>query len=134
MAGFADLVPKAQPALYGGGFVGSATKGRSWLWPFTDVTDDNGDNIDLTSVTGTCKVLTAVGGTEVITLTFTGGDGEFTLSADETATAAITQTPPTSGAKAGQLTYCWYLILDDSTDEVQAWSAHNSRFILESGV
>lgn len=130
MSGFADLVPKAQPALFGGGFAAAATKGRTWLWEFTDVTDDNGDPIGLsTGVTATCKVLTAPGGTEIISLTATLGDGEFAISADETATAAISQTPGNKG-----LVCYWYLILDDGTDEVQVWSAHNSKFLLESGV
>lgn len=126
-----DLVQQAQPALYGGGFTGSATIGRSWKFPFVDTVDADGEVVDLSSVTGVCKVLTAPGGTEIITLPFTGhADGSFELTATKAATAAITAAANTSSTPA----YCWYLTLDDGTDSVQVWGASESKFVLKKGV
>ena len=129
MAGFADLVPRAQPALYGGGLNASGTEGATWLWPFVDVTDADGAAIDLTAVTGECKILTAPGGNVVATLVFTGAaDGSFTLSLDEADTAGL------YGGTNGQAQVCyWYLTLTDGTDEVVAWGPSNSKFRIFQG-
>lgn len=123
MAGFSDLVTQAQPAIFGGGVSASATAGRTWLWRFVDVNDTAGDPIDLSAVTGTCKVLTGVGGSVVATLDFDGGTGEFTVGLDETDTVGLY-------AGAGGKPYaCWWsLVLDDSTDEVQVWGVSKSQF------
>lgn len=124
MAGFTDLVDQAQPALLGGGVSASATEGRTWRWQFLDVNDLAGDPIDLAAVTGTCKVLTEAGGTEVIALTFTGAaDGSFTLGADEAATAGLH-----TGTAAKARVCTWSLVLTSGGDSVQIWGPANSRF------
>lgn len=125
MAGFHDLVGQAQPAIYGGGFSGGGTEGRSWEWRFIDVNDNAGDPIDLTAVTGSCVLVTAVGGTQVLALTFTGGSGEFTVSADEAATAGLY-----TGTGKQALAVVWAMTLDNGVDSVQVWGPINSRFLI----
>lgn len=124
MAGFTDLVDQAQPALLGAGVSASATEGRTWRWQFLDVNDLAGDPIDLTGVTGVCKVLSAVGGSDVIELDFDGAaDGSFTIGADEADTAGLYE-----GDGKRARTCAWTLVLTDGTDSVQVWNPMNSRF------
>lgn len=120
MTGFADLVPQAQPALVGGGAEARATVGRTWSWVFDGVVDSAGTSIDLTSATGTCTILSKVGGTAITTLTFTGTTGGFTLSKDETLTGAV---------PAGK--YVWGLYVVLSSNSVQFWGPSNSRFVVD---
>lgn len=125
MAGFTDLVDQSQPALYGGGLSGAATEGRTWRWQFTDALDLAGDPIDFTGITGTCKVTAGSGGSEIITLGFTGAaDGSFTIGADEADTVDLY-----AGGTQGKARLCaWSLVLTDGTDSVQVWGPSNSRF------
>lgn len=129
MAGFADLVSQAQPALFGGGFNVAATAGRTWKWRLYDINDSAGDPINLTAVTGTFTVVNSRGGSTVLALTFTGGIGEFTVSATKAATAGLF-----SGGndQTGRKCY-WYGTLDDGTNSVQTWLVDNSEFTIRRG-
>lgn len=121
MAGFTDLVAQAQPALYGKGVTASATAGATWLWSFVEVTDSAGDPINLSAVTGVCEVVNIDTDAVVTTITFTGAaDGSFTLSKDESLTAAVA---------VGK--YRWRLSLNNATDTVQAWGGNLSKFTVE---
>lgn len=119
MGVLADLVAQSQPAYFGGGVAASATAGATWLWRFEDVVDNNGDPINLTTVTGTCQIIGDADAL-VTTVTFTGAVGSFTLSKDEAATAALTP---------GR--YRWRFTLNDGTDTVQVWGDDHSRFNIE---
>lgn len=123
MAGFADLVAKAQPALYGDGVSGEATEGRTWSWTWIEVTDNTGANINLSGVTGTCTIWD--GTTTVTTLTFTGGSGTFTISKAKAATVNL------AGSEARRRCR-WSLELDDGTNSVQVWSPDNSSFVIKN--
>lgn len=127
MAGFADLVAKGQPALLGGGCAAKATEGRTWSWTFLDIVDDNGDDIDLSGITGTCTVWD--GATVVTTLTFTGGTGTFTVSKAKADTVNLAGSVRERKCK-------WGLELDNGTVAVQAWAPTNSSFVIfnEDGV
>lgn len=129
MGVLSDLVPKAQPALFGGGCTGEATEGATWQFPFEDVTNNAGTAINLTTVTGACVVTDGVDGATVATLTFTGGAlGTFTLNLDESATAG------TAGSATKKPRRCnWSLRLTDGTDVVQAWGPSNSSFYISAG-
>lgn len=117
MGVLADLVAQSQPAFFGNGVTASATAGATWLWPFEDVTDSNGDPIDLSAVTGVCEIVTTAD-VVVDTLDFVGAvGGSFTLGLDEAATAALTP---------GK--YRWRFTLDDTTDTVQVWGGASSKF------
>lgn len=121
MGVLADLVAQSQPAYFGEGSTASATAGATWLWPFEDVVDNNGDAINLTTVTGTCQVVTTADSVLVTTLTFTGAaGGSFTLGKDEADTAALTP---------GK--YRWRFTLNDGTDTVQVWGGDASKFNIE---
>lgn len=114
MGVLADLVAQSQPAYFGGGHASAATVGRTWLWPFENVVDSNGDPINLTTVTGVCEIVTNAD-VVVVTLTFTGNaNGTFSLSKDEAST----------GVTPGK--YKWRFYMDDATDEIQVWGSGNS--------
>ena len=117
MGVLATLVPSAQPVL---NIVnGEGTEGATWKWTFTYV------GVDFTTVTGTCKVYDAdIDGTAVITLTFTGANGSFTISATPAATAGLA-----AGKKAGRIC-AWSCKLADGTDTIYAWNADSSRFTI----
>lgn len=119
MGVLSSLVSQAQPALFGNGVTAAGTAGATWLWQFVDLNDTAGDPIDLTGVTGTCKIVDKDDHTTVITtLDFDGNsDGTFSVGKDEDATA-----PLTPG------TYCWWLTLDDTTDVIQVWGGSASKF------
>lgn len=120
MAGFVDLVEKAQPALVGGGVEAAATEGRTWSWTFVDVLDDDGNPIDMTTgVTGTCAITER--GTPVLTLSFTGGVGEFTVGTDEANTANL-------AASLSVRRCSWSLTISDGSSSVQVWTPVNSSF------
>lgn len=126
MSGFSDLVPKAQPALLGGGCSAAGTEGATWLWEFSGVTDDNGTAIDLsTGTTGTCKIFDATG-TVIATPTFTGAaDGSFTIGLDESVTAGLAST----GAPGDRSRQCsWQLTIAKGGDTVAVWTANLSPF------
>lgn len=119
MGVLSSLVSQAQPALFGNGVTAAGTAGATWLWQFIDVNDTAGDPIDLSGVTGVCKVVaTSDHSTVVATLDFDGNnDGTFSVGLDEDDTAALT---PGS--------YNWWLTLDDATDVVQVWGGSASKF------
>lgn len=130
MGVLADLVPQAQPALFGGGVSGAGTDGATWLWRFIEFTDSAGDDIDLSAVTGVCTVETAVGGSTVATLDFDGAaDGSFTIGLDEADTAGLA-----NGATTQPRPCVWSLTLDDGDDVVQVWGAGNSKFRIFAAV
>lgn len=126
MAGFADLVLTAS-ATEGGRLAHvslDGTEGRTWNWPFEDITDGAGDPIDLTAATGVAKIITGVDGTDVLTLTFTGGVGTFTLSATAAATAGLA-----TGATGANPRRClWYCKITSGSNVVQFWGPTESKF------
>lgn len=125
MSGFHDLVLAAQPRLCN--MMAKATAGASWEWQISGINDATGAAVDLSSVTGTCQVVTAPEGTMVLALTFTGGLGSFTVSADESATAGLV-----SGSTSRRCS--WFLTLSDGTDVVFVWGPQDSPFEICPGV
>ena len=125
MGVLATLVPACQPAFYGGGVNASGTEGATWQWTGT-ITDPAGAAINLTTVTGTCQILTALGGTVVATPTFVGlADGTFTLTLDEAVTAGLATDAGPTGRSC-----VWLLRLSDGTDVPQMFGPSNSRFVI----
>lgn len=121
MGVLSSLVSQAQPALFGNGVTASATAGATWLWQFVDLNDTAGDPIDLTAVTGTCKVVGLNDDSVLVTLDFDGNaDGTFSVGKDEDDTAALTPG-----------TYRWWMTLDDATDVVQLWGGTPSKFTVK---
>lgn len=125
MSGFADLVPQAQPAIFGGGVEGAGAEGRSWEFNFGDVRDGAGAAIDLSAVTGTCTVYDEAGAT-LTTLTFTGAVGSFKLSKAKAATVGLAGSAPATGRKCS-----WGMVLDNGTLSVQVWLPRNSGFTIQ---
>jgi hypothetical protein len=125
MGALSSLVPQAQPALIGGGCEGSGTEGATWRVEFQWLDEDGTPSaVDFTGTTGTCVIYTAVGGTLVATLTFTGAAaGVFTLNL-----AAASTTGLAAGATDEPRACVWSLAIDDGTDIVQAWTPLNSPF------
>jgi hypothetical protein len=127
MAGFADLVAKAQPALYGGGLAASAGEGAKWEWPFVDIVDNNGDDIDLTSgVTATCTVYDAETNATVISPTVTLGVGTLTV----VATAANTAGKAASADEGGRQCRWSLKLAHTSAGTIYAWGRWNSNFVI----
>ena len=125
MAGFPDLVPAAQPAYYGDGVSAKVTEGATWRFEFTNVNDDAGDPINLTSATCTAVVLDD-GGTQVVALDFTGSTGSFVLSATAANTAGLAAgTSATAGRRCK-----WTCRLSSAGNVVQVWGPSNSPFII----
>lgn len=122
MAGFADLIPKSQPAYYGAGVSGAGTAGADWVWEFIDAKDDSGDLIDFTDTTGTCRVFQNVGEPVVAELNFEGFMGGFRVSAPA---------PATADYPIGH--FDWALEVTDGTNVVQVWGPTNSRFQIRTG-
>lgn len=125
MAGFADLVKYAQPALWGGGFAVEATEGRDWEWNVVDITDDTGAAIDLsTGVTTSCQIWDAETGALLTTLAFAGtalGTFKLTKAAASTGNLAASQS----------LRRCvWSLEVTKGGIQVQWWSPQNSEFLI----
>lgn len=126
MAGFADLVLTAS-ATTGGRLADvslDGTEGRTWKWTFDDINDAAGDPIDLTSATCVAKVVTGVDGTDVLTLTFTGGVGTFSLSATSAETAGLA-----TGATDKNARQClWFCKITSGSNVVQFWGPSASKF------
>jgi len=120
MAGFTDLVPKAQPYICS--ITSASTVGTTWRHVFTGVEDDNGDPIDLTEVTAACDVLDAPAGQVLASFAFTGGIGEFTLELDSAASINL--------ATDALVQACWRLTLTSGTDVVRFWGPTSSPFML----
>ena len=128
MGVLADLVPKQQPA----GLVdvtenAGGVEGATWRIPIVDVTDNNGDSIDLSGVTASCIIQDGVDGAEIAELGFTGYvDGRFDLylSADDTEGLAGTAT--TTNPRDCR----WSLIVSDGTDKVQFWGPLTAHFYI----
>lgn len=70
MAGWADLVLRGQERLLDFEFAG--TEGTDWGFALDDFTDAAGAVVDMSAATFVCKIITAVGGTDVATWTVTG--------------------------------------------------------------
>lgn len=127
MAGFTDLVPQAQPALFGAGVSAQATEGRTWLWKFIELTDLTGTAIDLTGATATCAVLDRATGATVLALDFTiGAAGTFTIGKDEASTVALV-----TGDTARSC--LWSLIVVKGGDSVQFWGLNSTFQIKPEG-
>lgn len=126
MGVLADLVPRSQPALIDDGAKGGeGAEGTSWLWEFEELQDDTGAPINLTTVTGTCKILTKDLATVIATLAFAGAaDGTFTLSLASGSTVGL------AGGSTQPRFACWYLKLAVGTEIVQLWMADNSPFTI----
>lgn len=125
MAGFTDLLIQSQPAYYAAGCVGSGTEGATWQWTFVGVQDNTGADVDLSAATGSCTILTAVGGTAVTTLTFSGGLATFTVSKTAAGTAGL--------ASALARRECvWSLAITSGSNVWQVWGPTNSPFTILS--
>lgn len=122
MAGFTDLVLRAQPALVS--VEASATEGRSWRFEFADVTDTGGTPVDLSTAVGVCAILTAVDGTTVASPAFVGGVGTFTLTLDEADTVDL-------AAGSTRRMCVWGLVVTMAGDSVQFFGPFSSRFMIE---
>lgn len=122
MGVLADLVPAAQPAYLASGCNGGGTVGATWRHTGS-ATDSTGTLINLSGVTGVCKVVASAGGADIATFTFTGNASGFTLECDESLTAAVTPSDA----------YRWYFYLDDGTDVVWYWRAAESKFPVKAG-
>ena len=136
MSGFADLVPRATASQgrLGDAPVQGETEGTTWKFSWDQIVDDAGDDIDLTSATIVCKIISTVTGaaadTEVLALTATGGVGTLTVSATSTETANLA-----TGAKNNQPRKCWwYCTVTSGSNKVQFWGPVGSPFnILPNG-
>ncbi|WP_310962165.1 hypothetical protein [Nocardioides terrisoli] len=123
MSAFSDLLQgiAAQNPPQGclGAFAEKAVVGASFLVPSSVFLDSDGAPIDFsTGITATCRIVDASGGV-IASPTFTGfNDGTFTLSLDESVTAAITP---------GR--YAWGCLLSDGTDVVPFWVPSSSPFM-----
>ena len=128
MTGFADLVTEAS-ANKGGRLANvnlAGTEGRTWKWVFPDITDNAGTAIDLTSATAVCKIISAIDGSDVLALTFTGGSGTFTISATSAATAGLAV-----GATAhNPRVLPWYLKVTSGGNVVAFWGPAGSEFAI----
>lgn len=122
MGVLADLVPVSQPAYLAGGCQSGGTTGATWR-AAGSAKNAAGNLIDFTSVTGTCKILTTIGGSVVATFTFTGNSTGFSIELDESVT-----TGKTPGS------YPWTFTLSDGTDVVQFWGPEESRFVIKAGL
>lgn len=117
MGVLAALVPSGQPSL--NVVNGVATEGSSWKWTFLY------SGVDFATVTGTCKIYDGdIDGTAVVTLTFTGANGSFTITGTPAATAGL------AGGKKGGRGCMWSCKLTDGTDTVYAWNADQSSFVI----
>ena len=124
MAGFADLLLQAQPALVDK-CLASATEGRSWRWEITGFVDTLGADIDLTAATCTCIIQDKVDGVTVLTLTATGSSGKVTITATAAQTANLANGKPERDC-------VWSLALTLSSSQVQVWGPVHSRFKIEA--
>jgi hypothetical protein len=128
MGVLANVVPQCQPAAWGGGFFGSGTEGVAWKWTFPAATNPDGSVINLSGVTGTGAVITALGGAPLVVLTFVGrSDGTWDVSADESLTAGKAAGAELNG---GALACRWGLVITDGTDPIQMWTPANSTFTI----
>lgn len=126
MAGYPDLVARAQPRLLD--FQFAATEGTDWKFTLTGFVDGAGDDIDLSGATFECKVLTDLlddGGAVVATWTVTGGaTGTLTGTLADATTAGLA-----AGASRFQPRQCiWYCFGTLSGNKVQFWGPTNSTF------
>lgn len=122
MGVLANIVPQAQPALFGGGCSAEVTAGATWRFKFL-ITDVDGTNLNLSSgVTGTCSILSAVGGSVLASPTFAGANGSFTVVLDESLTGALAGPSPVQAR--------WLLSITDSTDVVEVWGPFQSHLII----
>lgn len=126
MTGFADLVLDASD-MVGGRLLDvnrDITEGTSCKWEIDQITDHAGTAIDLTSATIVCKVVTDVDGSDVLTLTATGGVGILTISATSTDTAGLAV-----GATKTKARPClWYCTVTSAGSKVQFWGPSGSNF------
>lgn len=131
MSGFADLVLQASNNTGGRlfDFPRQITEGTTVEWTLTGIVDAAGDDIDLSSATIVCKVVSAVTGAatdpEVLSLTATGGVGTLTVSATSTETANLA-TGVTKPADSRKL--WWYCTVTSGSNKVQFWGPSGSPF------
>lgn len=128
MTGFADLIDD-QSATEGGRLYNvnlDGTEGTLWRWRFTNVKDHAGNLVDLTGLTCVCKLLDDIDDpSPVLTLTATGGNGEFTVSA----TAAQTTGLAAGATRNKPRKVLWYLRITGASSQVlQVWGPSGSTF------
>lgn len=125
MGVLAPVVEFCQPALVDDGCEAAGTEGATWRWRFSGVEID-GVPVNLSTVTGVCKIWDGLAGALLATLTVTGNSvGEFTIELDEATTATL------AGAATWLGRQCvWGCVLADGTDEAQMWHPSNSPFII----
>lgn len=134
MSGLSDLVLAASNTK-GGALVkwpASHVEGSTWRWRVYDIKDAAGTLIDLSSATCAAGLLTGIDGTAVISvggtpaLTFTGGVGEFTLSATSAATAGLAG----SNVAAPGRSCVWYCRITSGSNIVYFWNVTGSQFVI----
>lgn len=127
MAGWSDLVRRAQPRLLNFRFWG--TEGTDWGFHVGQFKDIAGDPVDFTGAAFTCKVLTDVDGSTVATWTVTGdSNGYLTGTLADSSTAGTA-----TGATRNQGRFCiWYCVGTKSGEVVQFWGPSGSPFIIEA--
>jgi hypothetical protein len=134
MAGFADLVLTASNTKGGAlsKWRASQVEGATWKWTVKDIKDGAGDAIDLSSATCAAAILTAIDGTTLISvggtpaLTFTGGVGEFSLSATSSATAGLAAAGTGTNGRA----CVWFCKITSGSNIVYFWNVTGSPFVI----
>lgn len=118
------LLPQAQPSLFGV-VNAEVTEGGSWVFPFVECVDASGTPINMSALTGTCRIFTRPGGSVVATLTYTGGVGTFTLSLAPGSTAGL--------AGAGRKRrLSWGMYVEDGADRMTLWAPAESNITVLS--
>lgn len=126
MSGFADLVLDASASV-GGRLLDvnfDLTEGTTCKWTLEDIVDRAGADIDLSSATIACKVVTDVDGAEVLALTATGGVGTLSISATSAETADLA----TGATKTTPRKCLWYCTVTSAGSKVQFWGPTGSNF------
>ena len=130
MAGIADLVLAASSNKGGRlvDFPRDITEGSTVKWTIDEIQDAAGNDIDLTSATIVCKVVSTIQGagadTEVLTLTTTGGVGTLTISATSTDTANLAVG---AGVNTPRRLW-WYCTVTSGGNKVPFWGPVGSPF------
>lgn len=131
MAGLADLLPSAQPALVGAGANATVTEGRTWVFPvLRGFVDDTGAPIVWGSATVTCKAWDRLG-VEVIDLPVAKGSGTLTIGPVTAANTAGLADGVRRGRRCS-----WGLWVVDGTTKLQVFGPSNSVLTIldEEGV
>lgn len=128
MAGFADLVLAAQPAIADEGAKAEGTQGMDWAFELDDIRDTDGNLIDLSLTTGVCEVIDRLGGTVKVSLDYQGfTDGRWRV------TAAPSDTSNLLGPTAPRASWRWSLVITDpiSGKKIPWWIPAKSEFTVQ---